>query len=116
MLNFTQPMKQLDGLIRSGRIEHDGCPVMTWMIGNVTAQRDAKDNVYPRKARDENKIDGVVALIMALARAMVVEEPLVSVYEQMVRTGLPPATPSADMPASRYERMAAMHAWDEDEF
>ena len=39
---------------------------MTWMIGNVTAMRDAKDNVYPRKARDENKIDGVVALLMAL--------------------------------------------------
>jgi hypothetical protein len=32
-----------------GRIEHDGCPVMTWMVGNVVALADAKDNVYPRK-------------------------------------------------------------------
>ena len=42
---------------------------MTWMISNTVAKADAKDNVYPRKERDENKIDGVVALIMALGRA-----------------------------------------------
>ena len=70
VLNFSQPMKTLDGLIKSGKIEHDGCPVMTWMIGNVTALEDAKENVYPRKERKENKIDGVVAGLMALARQM----------------------------------------------
>jgi phage terminase large subunit-like protein len=43
---------------------------MTWMISNVVAKTDAKDNVYPRKERDENKIDGVIALIMALSRCM----------------------------------------------
>ena len=68
VLNFSQPMKDVDGLIRSGRLEHDGCPVMTWMIGNVTAKVDAKENVYPRKERPENKIDGPVALIIAKAR------------------------------------------------
>ena len=70
VLNFSQPMKQLDGLMRAGKIDHDGCPVMTWMVGNVVAVTDAKDNVYPRKQRDENKIDGVVALLMALAHSM----------------------------------------------
>jgi phage terminase large subunit-like protein len=38
------------------------------------AKRDENDNIRPIKERDENKIDGVVALIMALGRAMVVEE------------------------------------------
>ncbi|KXW57496.1 phage terminase [Ferrovum myxofaciens] len=40
------------------------------MISNVVCHRDQKDNIYPRKEREENKIDGVVALIMALGRQM----------------------------------------------
>lgn len=70
VLNFSEPMKTLDALIRGGRIEHDGDPVMTWMLSNVVAKEDAKDNVYPRKERPESKIDGVIAHLMALGRAM----------------------------------------------
>jgi phage terminase large subunit-like protein len=70
VLNFSEPMKTLDGLIRARRIRHDGDPVMTWMVSNVVAKEDAKENVFPRKDRPENKIDGVVALLMALGRAM----------------------------------------------
>jgi phage terminase large subunit-like protein len=40
------------------------------MLSNVVAKPDAKDNVYPRKDREENKIDGPVAHMMALARYM----------------------------------------------
>jgi phage terminase large subunit-like protein len=36
----------------------------------VVCHRDQKDNIYPSKEREENKIDGVVALIMALGRQM----------------------------------------------
>ena len=68
--NFSEPMKQVDGLIRSKRISHNCDPCMTWMMSNVVARMDAKDNVFPRKERDENKIDGPVALIMAMNRAM----------------------------------------------
>tara|TARA_R100001244_G_scaffold47793_2_gene42611 strand:- start:6766 stop:8448 length:1683 start_codon:yes stop_codon:yes gene_type:complete len=70
VLNFSEPMKTLDGMIRSRQIAHNGDPVMTWMISNVVAREDAKDNVYPRKDRVENKIDGVIALIMAKGRMM----------------------------------------------
>ena len=76
VLNFSAPMKHLDGLIRAGRLEHDGCPVMTWMIGNTVAMADAKDNVYPRKEQGESKIDGTVALLMALARDMAAPPPV----------------------------------------
>lgn len=48
------------------RIAHDGNPALSWMIGNVVGHYDAKDNVYPRKERAENKIDGAIALIMAI--------------------------------------------------
>ena len=43
------------------------------MIGNVVGHYDAKENVYPRKERSENKIDGAIALIMAIGRQMVFE-------------------------------------------
>lgn len=68
--NFSEPMKQLDGLVRSRQITHNADPVMTWMMSNVVAKVDAKDNVFPRKEKDEYKIDGPVALIMALNRQM----------------------------------------------
>ena len=77
VLNFSEPMKILDSIIRSGNLKHNGDPVMTWMISNTVAKADAKDNVYPRKERDENKIDGVVALIMALGRAQQEAEPVI---------------------------------------
>jgi phage terminase large subunit-like protein len=68
-------MKELEAITLSRRLHHDGSPVMRWMISNVVAHRDAKDNIYPRKERPENKIDGVVATIMALARAMLDDDP-----------------------------------------
>lgn len=74
VLNMSEPMKELDALMRSQRIAHGGCPVMEWQINNVVAQLDAKDNVYPRKPRIEAKIDNPVALIAALGVAMTTEE------------------------------------------
>jgi phage terminase large subunit-like protein len=69
--NFSAPMKELDALVRAGRFHHNGDPVLSWMVSNVVCHTDAKENIYPRKERAENKIDGVVALIMALGRALV---------------------------------------------
>lgn len=77
VLNFSEPMKELDALTRAGSIAHGGDPVMEWQMANVVAQADAKDNVYPRKPRDEAKIDNPVALIAALAVAMTKEEDVV---------------------------------------
>lgn len=68
--NLSEPMKWVDALLRAGRLHHDGNPVLTWMISNVVSKTDANDNVFPRKASDEKKIDGAVAVIMALGLAM----------------------------------------------
>ena len=68
--NMSEPMKELEKLVLQGRFHFNGDPVLTWMISNVVAHLDAKENIYPRKERPENKIDGVVALIMALGRAI----------------------------------------------
>jgi phage terminase large subunit-like protein len=70
VLNFSEPMKELEALVLSGRFHHDGDPVLAWAVSNVVCHLDKKDNIYPTKERPENKIDPVVALIMALARAI----------------------------------------------
>lgn len=74
VLNFSEPMKELGALVRQGRLHHNGDPAMAWMISNVVCHIDLKDNIYPRKERPENKIDGPIALIMGIARWTVVEE------------------------------------------
>jgi len=73
--NLSDPMKELDALVRAGRWHHDGNPVMEWMFSNVLAHYDHKDNIFPNKQKPENKIDGPVAAIMALSRAMVEPDP-----------------------------------------
>jgi phage terminase large subunit-like protein len=73
--NLSDPMKQLDAMVRAGRWHHDGNPVMEWMFSNVLAHYDHKDNIFPNKQKPENKIDGPVAAIMALSRAMVEPDP-----------------------------------------
>ncbi|WP_440225754.1 terminase large subunit [Dokdonella sp. MW10] len=71
VLNFSEPMKQVEALIVDHHLLHDGDPVMNWAMSNVTAKIDRKDNVFPNKERKENKIDPFVALCMAMGRAMV---------------------------------------------
>jgi len=70
VVNYSEPMKVLEELILSGKLRHDGNPAMTWMISNVVCHRDAKDMIYPRKERNENKIDGAIASIAALGVLM----------------------------------------------
>lgn len=69
---MSQPMKEIEAAVLSGRLKHNGDPVLTWMISNVIARIDAKDNIYPN--RDKNarhqKIDGAVACIMAMGLTM----------------------------------------------
>lgn len=71
--NFSEPTKELDAAMRSGRFCHDGNPVLDWCIGNVVGRYDARGNVYPRKSRPEQKIDVAIATIMAVGRCMVSE-------------------------------------------
>jgi len=83
VLNFSEATKKLDGLIADGRIHHNGDPVLSWMLSNTVGHYDRKDNVYPVKERRENRIDGVIALIMALARSMAgAPEQPTSVYDE----------------------------------
>lgn len=70
--NMSDPMKELEAAIKSGRFHHDGNPIMTWCMGNVIGKYlpGNDDVVRPIKQGNDNKIDGAVALIMAIGRAM----------------------------------------------
>lgn len=72
--NMSDPMKEVEARVIARTLWHDGNPIMTWMMGNVAAKIDAKENIYPRKENDNDpncKIDGPVTLIMTMGRALV---------------------------------------------
>ncbi|MBQ6687628.1 MAG: terminase large subunit [Bacteroidales bacterium] len=68
--NMSEPMKQVQALIYTGRLHIADNPVMHWMASNVVCHTDAKENIYPRKEKVQDKIDGMVALIMAINQAI----------------------------------------------
>ncbi len=83
-MSLSPATLELDAAIRSGRIAHDGNAVLTWCLGNVVGHLDARDNVYPKRAKSkpEAKIDAAMALIMAIGRCVAdpPEKPVVSPY------------------------------------
>ncbi len=70
--NLSPAIVELDAAMRSGRLVHDGNPVLAWCIGNVVGQEDRRGNLFPTKQRD-GKIDAAVALLMAIGRAQASE-------------------------------------------
>lgn len=80
--NFSEPMKEVERRIFSKTIQFELDPVLRWMFGQVVAKEDEKGNIFPRKEnKNTNKIDDVVALIMATNR-MINYEDTTSVYEK----------------------------------
>jgi phage terminase large subunit-like protein len=80
--SMSGPAKELERLILDRKLQHDGNPVLRWMVSNVAIEQDAAGNIKPSKRKSAEKIDGVVALCMALGRAMVAAEKKGSVYDQ----------------------------------
>ncbi|HZS71714.1 MAG TPA: terminase TerL endonuclease subunit [Candidatus Acidoferrum sp.] len=78
---LSEPTKELEKLVVARQLEHDGSPVMTWMVDNVTTEKDAAGNVKPSKEKSREKIDGVVAAVMATGLAIRRAPVKNSVYE-----------------------------------
>ena len=68
--DMSPPTKEFYKLLMEGRIIHGGNPVMAWMAGNVVVDTDPAGNIKPTKAKSPEKIDGIVAAIMALDRCI----------------------------------------------
>ena len=78
--DMSPPKKEFYKLMMEGKIIHGGNPVLRWMALNVVVDRDAADNIKPTKAKSPEKIDGIVASIMALDRC-IRQEQAESVYD-----------------------------------
>lgn len=70
MKDMSPPTKEFYKLLLEGKIAHGGNPVLRWMAGNVVVETDAAENIKPTKAKSTEKIDGIVAAIMALDRCV----------------------------------------------
>jgi phage terminase large subunit-like protein len=79
--DMSPPTKEFYKLLMQGKINHGGNPVLKWMAANVVVDHDAAENIKPTKARSPEKIDGIVASIMALDRC-VRHETAESVYDE----------------------------------
>jgi len=79
--SMSAPMKELEKLILSHKLAHGNNPVLAWMADNLVAAVDPAGNIKPDKQRSIEKIDGMVALIMALDRALRYDDSG-SVYEE----------------------------------
>lgn len=80
-VSMSAPMKELEKLILGHQMAHGNNPVLTWMADNLVAREDPAGNIKPDKEKSTEKVDGMVALIMALDRATRHEGPKRSVYE-----------------------------------
>lgn len=68
--SMSGPTKELEKLVVSKKIAHGGHPVLRWNFDNVQMKMDAAGNIKPDKEKSMQKIDGIVALIEGLDRAM----------------------------------------------
>ncbi len=74
--NFNEPCKTLENLVGSGGIMHDGHPILRWNVGNTEVKENPDRTVRPIKPErnSKRKIDGTVAMLMGLARAIFGDE------------------------------------------
>ena len=80
--NMTPPTRELFKLTLERKITHGGNPVLQWMMDNVVVRTDPSGNIKADKEKSTEKIDGVIATIMALDRALVNgNNPQTSVYD-----------------------------------
>lgn len=78
--SFNSPTRALLKLVLSQQLQHDGNAVLRWMMDNLMVSEDSNLNVKPNKQKSTEKIDGMVALIMAVGMWLHTEDGE-SVYE-----------------------------------
>lgn len=80
-IGMAQPCREVERLILDGRLKHPGHEVLNWHASNIVVERDAHGNQRPTKSKSTEKIDGMVALVMAVGRAVLDQGGYRSVYE-----------------------------------
>jgi len=88
--DLSEPSKELEALVRGGKLRHGGNPVLRWMAANVAIERGPNDSIRPVKKKSSGRIDGIVAAVMAIARLIVHQQAAstTSIYEERGFLGL----------------------------
>ncbi len=79
--SMSAPTKELEKLVLGKQIRHGGHPVLRWMASNVAVAQDAAGNIKPAKDKSTERIDGIVALVMAIG-LIIRQDNGPSVYEE----------------------------------
>jgi phage terminase large subunit-like protein len=82
--SMSAPTKELERMLLDRKLRHGGHPVLRWMASNVAVMQDPAGNLKPAKDKSAERIDGVVALIMAIGRAMSGQAPPEPQYQMFV--------------------------------
>ncbi len=80
--DMSPPSKRLMELVLERNVAHGGHPVLRWMMDNIFVRTDPAGNIKPDKEKSTEKIDGAVATIMALDRAVRNGGSIGSVYDE----------------------------------
>jgi phage terminase large subunit-like protein len=79
-ISMGSPSAELERLVVSGKLLHNNHPILRWNAANAVTSTDPAGNIKPDKKKAQERIDGIVALIMAIGRASV-HTPITSVYK-----------------------------------
>jgi phage terminase large subunit-like protein len=80
-LSLSTPTRMFERAVAGGKFTHDGGPVLTWAMSNCVVERDANQNPRPSKRRSVERIDPIVATVIAIAASLHDETPPESPYE-----------------------------------
>lgn len=80
--NYALPTKEFERIVGLGIVDHYDNPVARWMLSNVVIRQDVNGNRRPDKGKSSEKIDGIVAAIMALGQMISDSAAQANVYER----------------------------------
>jgi phage terminase large subunit-like protein len=78
-LSMSPGCKELERRVLARQLYHAGCPVLRWNLSNVALEQDSNANIKITKSKSREKVDGAVALVMAIGVAQAADGP--SIYE-----------------------------------
>ena len=79
-VSMNEPLKRFESLVLGEQLNHGGCPVLRWNASNLAVKRDESNNIRPDKKKSTEKIDVIVAGIMALGLCMTMQREAGTVY------------------------------------
>lgn len=79
--SLSEPMQKLEAAISSGALVHNNHPILSWNASNIVTRKNVNGDIAPDKAKSQEKIDGLVAVIIALNRKVGSSNPKRSIYE-----------------------------------